>query len=260
MSRFESDSGTTGNPNFVTALSRGLDILSCFGAQHSSLSNSEIARMVGVPRSTVARMVATLQLLGYLRYNANTERYSLNTGVLELGFKQLAEEGVVSVAAPFMQALADETDCMVAIGALHGTQMIYQHVCQGPSPLMLRLTSGIEASLTTSAMGRAYLGALTAKELAALIAQRPDQAEELQQVAERSREDLLRYGFCSSLDEWRDGVRGVAAPLRLECGSLMSINCGASSLRLKHDVLMHDIGPKLSAMVASLEAMILPEN
>lgn len=259
MSRFESDN-SVGNPNFVAALSRGLDILHCFNAQHGSLSHADIARRVGVPRSTVVRMVATLQELGYLRYNSNTERYSLSAGVLELGFNRLAKDGVQSVVQPFMQALADEVDCMVAIGAMRSSRMIYQHVCQGPSPLVLRLAAGIETSLTLSAMGRAYLGALTAEELASLVAMRPEKAEQIQQCAKRSAAELAQQGFCVSLDEWHMGVSGVAAPLRLECGGIMPINCGASSLRVGHQTLVETIGPKLRTMVAGLATMILPGN
>jgi len=259
MSRFEFDSNS-GNPNFVAALSRGFDILHCFDAQHGSLSHAEIARRVGVPRSTVVRMVATLLALGYLRYNASTERFSLSAGVLELGFSRLAQDGVLSVVLPFMQALANEIDGMVAIGAMRSSRMIYQHVCQGQSPLVLRLEAGIETSLTLSAMGRAYLGALTADELASLIALRPEKADKIQQRAEHSAEQLARQGFCVSLDEWHLGVSGVAVPLRLECGSVLPINCGVSSLRVGHKVLVETIGPKLCAMVARLEAMILPAS
>src|SRR5699024_12045043 len=107
MSRFEFDSNS-GNPNFVAALSRGFDILHCFDAQHGSLSHAEIARRVGVPRSTVVRMVATLLALGYLRYNASTERFSLSAGVLELGFRRLAHDGEIFVGMSFMQVLATE--------------------------------------------------------------------------------------------------------------------------------------------------------
>ena len=118
MRRAVADVGTNDKDrNFVTALARGLDILRCFGPADEYLGNAELAKRTNIPRPTVSRMTATLTQLGYLRYVPQLEKYRLGPGVLDLGYRYLASEGVRELARPFMQELADATDCMVAIGA-----------------------------------------------------------------------------------------------------------------------------------------------
>lgn len=261
MSRLTLDANTVGNPNYVTALARGLKILRCFGSGSEKLSNSELSRLVNVPRGTVARMTFTLSQMGYLKYTAASERYSLSASVLELGFLDMARDGVTSVVAPFMQELADETDCMVALGQIRNNRAVYVHVCQGQSPLRLQLAEGAEASLTQSAMGRAYLAALPTAQreqvLAHLESQEPENWNEMIQGVEQGLEDYARYGFCISAEDWRPGVSGVAVPLRVEGQQIMPINCGASSLRLNREILISDIGPRLRDLVAKIEAIML---
>ena len=80
--------------NFVTALARGLDILRCFGPSDEYLGNAELAKRTSIPRPTVSRMTATLTQLGYLRYVPQLEKYRLGPGVLDLGYRYLASEGV----------------------------------------------------------------------------------------------------------------------------------------------------------------------
>ncbi len=139
--------------NFVTALARGLDILRCFGPSDEYLGNAELAKRTSIPRPTVSRMTATLTQLGYLRYVPQLEKYRLGPGVLDLGYRYLASEGVRDLARPYMQELADSTDCMVAIGAPDGAQVTYIQVCQGGGPLVLRLDIGSRVPMATSALG-----------------------------------------------------------------------------------------------------------
>src|SRR5690606_5452262 len=51
---------------FVTALARGLEVLSCFRASNVALGNQDIARLCRLPKSTVSRLTTTLTRLGYL--------------------------------------------------------------------------------------------------------------------------------------------------------------------------------------------------
>lgn len=52
--------------HFVTSLQKGLDVLTCFGRQHSRLTLSEVARLTGVSPASARRSLLTLQQLGYL--------------------------------------------------------------------------------------------------------------------------------------------------------------------------------------------------
>ena len=70
---------------FVTALARGLDILRCFTVGDRALSNGDIAKRTGLPKSTVSRLTYTLTQLGYL-HPAQGNGYRIGPSVLSLGY------------------------------------------------------------------------------------------------------------------------------------------------------------------------------
>jgi len=247
--------------NFVTALARGLEILRCFGPKDEYLGNAELASRTNIPRPTVSRMTATLTQLGYLNYSDNLEKYRLGSGVLELGYRYLASESVRAVARPYMQELADATDCMVAIGTVEGTTVTYIQVCHGDGPLVLRLSVGSQVPLATSALGRAYLAALPVAQrqpyLQRIKKEDPKAWPQVEAGLQEAFADYEKHGFCLAEGEWNDDVSGVAVPLYLEGGSrILPMNCGGSALRLNRKVLVGNLGPRLLAVAETVQTLM----
>ena len=95
--------------HFVTALARGLEVLSCFRSGDKALGNQEIAQRCRLPKSTVSRLTSTLTKLGYLIQVEESGKYRLGTATLSLGSAMLARLDVRQIARPMMQELADTT-------------------------------------------------------------------------------------------------------------------------------------------------------
>ena len=60
-----------GDKQFATTLARGIELLRCFTADATELSNADLAQRSGLPRPTVSRLTYTLTVLGYLRHTQN---------------------------------------------------------------------------------------------------------------------------------------------------------------------------------------------
>ena len=54
-------------PDFVEALARGLDVLTCFGERRPRMTLAEVAAETGLARPTARRLLLTLEELGYVR-------------------------------------------------------------------------------------------------------------------------------------------------------------------------------------------------
>ena len=91
------------DPNFVTALARGLELLRCFRTGEAMLGNQDFVRRTGFPKATVSRLAGTLVQLGYLRYDDSLGKYALDAGVLALGFSYLSASDVVALARPVLR-------------------------------------------------------------------------------------------------------------------------------------------------------------
>ena len=98
--------------HFVTALARGLDVLSAFRSRDRMLGNQELARRCGLPKSTISRLTYTLVKHGYLEHTEDASGapgYKLVSAVLALGGAMIARMDMRALARPLMQDVADRS-------------------------------------------------------------------------------------------------------------------------------------------------------
>src|ERR1041385_319623 len=91
-------------PDFVTALARGLAVIRAFGTHSKRLSLAEIARHVNLPRATVRRSLITLETLGYVVSDGKT--FMLTPHVLSLGYSYLASMPVTRAVRPRLERMS----------------------------------------------------------------------------------------------------------------------------------------------------------
>jgi DNA-binding IclR family transcriptional regulator len=232
----------------INSVARAFSILRSFRRGERSLGNKDIAERTGLPRSSVARITATLTELGYLEYVANQEKYALGVGVLGLGQNYLAGLDVRERARPLMQALAEEMHATVALAARDGDQMVFLEICHGSQPFGLRMGVGERVPRGTTALGRAVHAALPAEERRKVAegvrkATRGETRERLLQGLEQGVKDHERYGFCLSLGDWEKSVHAVGVPM-----GNMALSCFGPPHEMTRARLVNEVGPRLVAL------------
>ncbi|MCX2728406.1 IclR family transcriptional regulator [Thermomicrobium sp. 4228-Ro] len=209
-------------PRRVPAVERALDILELFlqSPQPDSLSVPEIARALGLPRSTAHELVATLVARRYLRpLEENPHRFTLDARVFELGNAyatglDLAREG--QIVARRIAAQCDET---VHIAVLEGREAFY--IAKVDSTNALRLVSAIGRRLPAhcTAVGKMLLSGLSEEEFAerfARVDELPGMTSNSIRTVEALRAELARIrarGLAWDNCESNPDVRCVAAPI-----------------------------------------------
>jgi DNA-binding IclR family transcriptional regulator len=239
--------------HFVTALARGLEVLSAFRSRDRLLGNQELARRSGLPKSTISRLTYTLTKLGYLEHaqdGSGAAGYRLGSGVLALGSTMLARMDMRAVARPLMQELADQSQAMVSLGMRDRLSMIYVENCRSESALTLSLDVGSRIPVATTAMGRAYLATCSKAEREDLMqrvqARFPAEWPEIAAGVERALEEYDRLGCCTSFGEWQRDVNAIAIAFRPPAGRApMAINCGGPNFKLSPEFLLGDVRPHL---------------
>src|SRR4029079_2805940 len=140
------------------SLERGLAILSAFKPATPELGISELARVLGLTRSTSHRYVATLARLGYLQQNPQSRKYRLGPRVLDLGFSAINSMELRQIAADHLQQLSDETGHTVNMAILDGTDIVYIERCrsaqQGQREIDLNLHVGSRLSDHSPSIGQ----------------------------------------------------------------------------------------------------------
>lgn len=251
--------------HFVTALARGLEVLSVFRPQDRVLGNQELARRARLPKSTVSRLTYTLTKLGYLEPAKDpfgAMGYRLGNRVLALGSNLLQRLDIRALARPHMQQLADQTLTMVALGTPERRSMIYIEACRSEPIMTLRLNVGSRIPMATTAMGRAYLAICSESERRALVERfRQSHPAQWPAVEHGIAEALHAYrelGCCTSFTDWQGHVNAIAVAFRVPGQPPLAISCGGPAHDLAPGYLLAEVRPRMLAAVQRIQALGSP--
>src|SRR5262245_48689122 len=90
----------------VLAVKHALDVLRCFSEKEKSIRVTELARRVGLHKSSISRIVSTLEEARFLERDEATGCLRIGMGLLALSAPAFADIRVDDVIRPFLQDLA----------------------------------------------------------------------------------------------------------------------------------------------------------
>jgi len=154
---------TIKNRKFVISLARGLSILSAFDQSHPILGISDLSIRTGLSKSTIYRIVYTLQSLGYIIPSAQSKKYALGPKVLDLGYAVLSSLELREVAQPYLLELSHRVKETVNLAVLDEWRLIYIERIKTQQIVNINLHVGSRLDLYNTAMGR-VLAAFNGKD------------------------------------------------------------------------------------------------
>ncbi len=199
------------------AVEGALSILETLGAVQS-MSLTELSKKVGLGKSSVYRLLATLVRRGYVEKDPRSDQYQLTYRLFALGSRGADRYGLREAAHAVMEALAAETGETVNLGVLDGTRVVNLHKVESPGLVRLRLDveGGVPAHAT--GLGKVLLAALPPDELMRRL-----QGQRLKRLTprtvggfralQRMLAQIRQLGFSIDDEECSLGLRCVAAPI-----------------------------------------------
>lgn len=148
------------NPLFVQALEKGVEVLRSFTAQRKTMTLVEIAETTQLSKSSVQRLVYSLEVMGYIAKHAKTRRFHLTPKVMEIGYNYLAADSLVDVANPFLAELTNTTGETTNLMEPSDFDMVYVARFASRRHIPIHMPIGSRIPMYCTASGRAYLAAL----------------------------------------------------------------------------------------------------
>jgi DNA-binding IclR family transcriptional regulator len=242
---------------FVTALARGLQILSCFGSSRAEIGGTQLAAMTGLPQPTVWRLCNTMQQLGFLTA-AGGDKLRPGLPLLKLGRAALASMPLAEAARARMQALADRFGSASGLAARDGDRMVFVQRCLSDAALVMNLRVGARLPLATSSVGWGLLAGFPTAEREALVARHAAGDPRWPDVAGQFATAMANYeknGFILNLGVFRPGYNGAAVPIMDASGRpVFALSCAGAATSHTPALLRRQIAPALLELAASLQS------
>ncbi len=206
-------------------LLKGLTVLEALAASDRPRGITDLAAELGLVKSNVHRVLKTLEAAGYVARGRDAATYAPSLKLWVLGSQIHARSDLAAEARPFLSALATISRETVHLSVLDDRHVVYLDKIDSPEPVRAYTNLGGRAPAHCVATGKVLLAHLPeparAAHAAGLEAYTPrtitDPAALLQALAV-----IRAKGFGVNLGEWRETVRGAAAPIRNSLGTVVA--------------------------------------
>ena len=227
----------------VRAVERALDILLCFNHDELALSLTQIADRVGMNKSTVHRLLGTLESKHFIHRSKTTGLYHLSFRFVEMASLVLQDVDLRRWAQPYLQRLAAECGETVDLAVLDGAYVIYLQVVESPQRVKLAAAVGQRLPAFCTASGKAFLAYLPDDRVSKILSEGLTKYTDYTQVSLAEVYEDLRItrerGFAISEQEYENDINAVAAPILNTDGTPVAVIAVAGpSYRLPRERLM----------------------
>ncbi len=222
----------------VQAVHRAIAILKAFSPEEPELSLAELSRRLQLPKSTVARLLATLEEEGLIAKDGETGLYRLGVELIRLANNVHIYTDLRRVARTHVRKLADLVGESVSIAVLQGQDVVNLDVYVPPGHLVKRVGwAGRHMPAYATAAGRAILAFLPREERLRYL-EGPFQSYTSKTITDpkRLRLELQRIraqGYATAFEELEDGLHAISAPIfNYEGRVIASISVSGPGYRL----------------------------
>ncbi len=141
----------------INSILRASNILKSFSGDKTHFKIAELARHLGLDRSTTYRILLSLEEAGFVERDEKTGSYSLGLGAFEIGNAYLRQKDLIQVSKPIMAELAQKVQETVHLAVLSETEIVYIEKCDSPRSLGVMSKLGQRGPLHCTSLGKTLL-------------------------------------------------------------------------------------------------------
>jgi DNA-binding IclR family transcriptional regulator len=239
-----------GRPSATHTIERTLDALEMLSERPQGIGVHELAATLGVSSPSAHRLLSTLHARGYARQDPLTARYAVGLRCFSLATLATSAVDLRAAATPHLRRLNQLTGETVHLALYDGGEVVYIDRLEGSHPVGPVSRIGARAPAHCVATGRAILAHAPGSEIDALLARGleayTDGTPTTPAAIEADLELVRRRGWAMNEGAWREGICGVAAPVRDPSGDVpasvgVCLPAQRFSAGVRPDLLRHTV-------------------
>lgn len=201
----------------VRSVERALDILLCFTREDPTRSLTQIAESVHMSKTTVHRLLTTLENKRFITRDKVTGLYRLGFRLIEMASLVLQDVELHRWAHPYLKRLSAEFGETVDLSILEGSHVMYLEVIESPQRVKLAAAVGQRLPAFFTASGKALLAFLPPDQVRKIISENLSESSNHSSLSsEEVMADLKSTadrGYAISEQEYEEAINAVAAPI-----------------------------------------------
>lgn len=209
----------------IRSVDRAVAILDLLAREGWS-AGAEVARELGVHRSTALRLLATLDRHGLVERDPRTSKYRLGRRLVQLASSVRGEVDLRQVARPVCEALAWSLGETVTLDVLDADEIVPIEQATGSTSVVSVNWLGTRSPVHCTASGKVIL-AFAPDGVRSRLLERPLERRTARTIVDRAELEaqltqVREAGFARTFEELEVGLNAVAAPVRSSDGEVIA--------------------------------------
>ncbi len=210
----------------LSSVANAIRLVKAFSEDEYEIGISNLARRLGLGKSTVHRLASTLIAADFLEKNPQTGTYRLGLALFELGTLVRRKMDVANEARPQLKALMEKTGETVHLAVLDHASVLFINTIASRQAIRMSSTVGARVPSHCSSEGKVLLAFQPADAIDAAIAQglaarTPKTITDAQALRDELAQ-VRQRGYAIDDEEIEVGLRSAAAPIRNHRGEVVA--------------------------------------
>jgi len=203
---------------YIQSIKRAIEILNSFTTKDKELGITELSKKLKLHKSTIHRILVTLEDESLVVKNQITQKYHLGIKLFELGQIVQDQIEIRDYVLPFMRELAQKTDESIDLNILLDEKRVSIEKIESPHDIRRIIQLGKVLPLYCGGSGKALLAFLPDEEIDKIIQKEkiipfgPNTITDTTKLKENLKE-IRKNGYAISFEERILGSASVAAPI-----------------------------------------------
>lgn len=209
----------------IPILEKGMEVIELIAQHSNGLTIQEMVNALAHSKTSIYRIVCSLEEMGYLRKNPETNSFSITKKLFRIGLSSLGTTTIIEHAYGPMRRLRDELRETVVLGTLMGTKIVILEQVIGSHHFSFILKPGMGVCLHASAPGKAIMANVSVQERDEILGKIEFTAftentitNSIDYIKELSKVKECGYGI--DMGEELTGVRCIGAPIFNQAGKV----------------------------------------
>jgi IclR family transcriptional regulator, KDG regulon repressor len=237
----------------IKVLEKMVKILGLYNYKDDAFTLSGIIKRTGLPKTTVFKIIKTLESAGFFKYDPAQEKYSLGLRFLELGGIVYSSISVRKAAAPYMDSLSNTLKATILLGVIKDDKLLYIDKREKGSIIRVLSRIGFKRPPYRGMLGMILLAYMDNKEKRRFLMLYPptkntDETDTNIHSIMKKLDEAKKKGYYMEKDEVTEGLIGIGVPIMDFSGKVVAaLGAAQPVFQLKEDTVENTIQQLLKA-------------